>query len=30
LEPKRKFDEKLDDVTANLFPEVDPIIWSRI
>jgi len=27
---EEKFDDKLDDVSSNLFPEVEPSIWARI
>jgi len=27
---KEEFDQNLDDVSRNLFPEIDPIIWSKI
>jgi hypothetical protein len=27
---KQDMDYKLDDITVNLFPEIDPISWSRI
>lgn len=28
--PKDEFDKNLDDVSRNLFPEVDPIAWAKI
>lgn len=28
--PKDEFDKNLDDVSRNLFPEVDPIVWYEI
>jgi hypothetical protein len=28
--PKEEFDAILDDVSLNLFPEVDPVLWAKI
>ncbi len=28
--PKKEFDKNLEEVTKNMFPEVDPILWSRV
>ncbi len=30
LKREEEFDKKLEDVSENLFPEVEPIIWSRV
>lgn len=30
LQAEEKFDRELDDISSNLFPEVEPDIWARI
>lgn len=30
LQPKEEFDKSLNDISQNLFPEVEPSLWARI